>query len=65
MKQQPHNLVHVEIFLGGKSGEETIAAREKNGVVSINESYKFESRNYYDIKYHFKSIDNWLKGIHL
>lgn len=63
-KYQPHNMVHVEIFLGGQSGEETVAARDRFGVVEINETYKFTSENYYDIKYHFRSIDTWLRGIH-
>ena len=57
-------MVHVEIFLGGKSEEETIAARDRFGVVEIHETYKFNSENYYDIKYHFRSIDTWLRGIH-
>ena len=57
-------MVHVEIFLGGKTGEETVAARERYGVVEINDTYKFASSLYYDIKYHFKSIDAWLRGIH-
>jgi hypothetical protein len=54
----------VEIFLGGKTGEETVGARERFGVVEINDTYKFVSENYYDIKYHFRSIDTWLRGIH-
>ncbi len=57
-------MVHVEIFLGGNSGEETVGSRDRFGMVEINHSYKFTSDNYYDIKYHFKSIDTWLKGIH-
>ncbi len=64
-KLQPHNLVHVEIFLGGEgSPERTIGARDRFGVVEYNESYKFTSENYYDIKYYFKSINTWLMGIH-
>jgi hypothetical protein len=57
-------MVHVEIFLGEKSGEDTVGARERFGVVEINETYKFTSENYFDIKYHFRSIDTWLRGIH-
>jgi hypothetical protein len=64
-KPQPHNLVHVEIYIGGEGTEEkTIAARDRFGVVEYNETYKFTSENYYDIKYHFRSIDTWLRGIH-
>jgi hypothetical protein len=50
--------------LGGKTGEETIAAREPRGVVSVFDTYKFESSNYHSIIYRFKSIETWLKGIH-
>ena len=56
-------MVHVEIFLGGPTGEQTIGARWNNGVVSIFDSYKFVSKSYYNIKYHFKSIDTWLQGV--
>jgi hypothetical protein len=64
-KQQPHNLVHVEIYLGGQdTPERTIGSRNRYGVVEYNDTYQFTSENYYDIKYHFKSIDSWLKGIH-
>lgn len=61
-KQQIHNLVHVEIYLG--EGEKTIGSRDSSGVVSIYDTFQFESSNYYNIEYHFKSIDTWLKGIH-
>jgi hypothetical protein len=64
-KLQPHDLVHVEIFLGGKdTPERTIAARDRFGVVEYNDTYQFTSENYYDIKYHFKSINTWLRGVH-
>ncbi len=64
-KEQPHEMVHVEIYMGDESlPERTIAARDRFGVVEYFDTYKFESENYYDIKYHFKSIDNWLRGIH-
>jgi hypothetical protein len=64
-KAQPHNMVHVEIYLGGENTpERTIAARDSRGVVEINETYQFTSENYYNIEYHFRSIDTWLKGIH-
>lgn len=75
-KDQPHNMVHVEIYLGdydkkdrsitdkSKKSERTIAAREKKGVVQIFDSYQFTSENYYNIKYFYKPIDIWLIGIH-
>lgn len=56
-------MVHVEVFTGGETGEQTIGARWQRGVVKYFDSYKFESTSYYDIKFHFKSIDTWLEGI--
>lgn len=61
-KQQLHNVVHVEIFLG--EGEKTIGSRDSKGVVQIYDTFQFMSENYFNIEYHFKSIDTWLKGIH-
>lgn len=31
-------------------------------MVQYFDSYKFKSKTYYDIGYHFKSIDTWLEG---
>ena len=61
-KQQKHHITHVEIYLG--EGEKTIGSREKHGYVDTFDSFQFLSDKYYNIKYHFKSIDTWLKGIH-
>ena len=61
-KAQIHDMVHVEIFLGGPTGEQSIGARWQKGVVQIFDSYKFVSTSYYDIKFHYKSIDSWLAG---
>lgn len=55
-------MVHVEIFTGGQTGEQTIGARWQKGVVQYHDSYKFVSKNYYDIKFHFKSLETWLEG---
>ena len=53
-------MVHVEIYMGeGRS----LGARLQKGVIQIFDSYKFESKNYYNMKYFYKSIDNWLDGI--
>ena len=60
-RQQLHNVVHVEIYLG--EGEKTIGSRDSSGVVSIYDTFQFESETYYNIEYHFKSIDTWLRGI--
>jgi len=62
-RKQKHDMVHVEIFLGGPTGEQTIGARYTNGVVSYFDSYKFNSKTYYDIKFYFRSLDTWLQGI--
>ena len=56
-------MTHVEIFLGGETGESTIASRRKTGTVQIFDSYKFESTTWSLKKYHFKSIDTWIEGI--
>jgi hypothetical protein len=61
-KKQPHDLVHVEIFIGGETGVQSIAARYYKSVVQIFDSYKFSSTTYYDIQYHYRSIDTWLNG---
>ncbi len=62
MRLQPHNMTHVEIYYG--EGEKTIGSRDSDGVVSIFDTFQFMSEKYYNIQYHFKSIDTWLKGIH-
>lgn len=62
-RKQIHRLVHVEIFIGGESGEQSIGARWNTGVVGLHQSYKFESKNYYDVKHYYRSLDTWLDGI--
>ena len=62
-RRQIHDMVHVEIFIGGPTGEQSLGARWFKGGVQIFDSFKFVSTNYYDIKWHYKSIDLWLKGI--
>lgn len=61
-KVQKHNNVHVEIFLGGETGEATIGSRFHNGKVSIFPSYKFASTKWSLVQYHFRSLDTWLGG---
>lgn len=63
LKQQKHNMVHVEIFIGGETGEQSIGARWQKGVVQLFDSYKFKSTSYHSINFHYKSIDTWLEGI--
>lgn len=57
-------MVHVEIFIGGETGEATIGARFFKGVVKEFDSYKFKSTTWDLVKYHFKSLDPWLEGKH-
>ena len=61
-KVQKHNTVHVEIFLGGETGEATIASRFHKGRVGIFSSFKFDSTSWTLIKHHFRSLDTWLDG---
>lgn len=57
-------MVHVEIYTGiGEQKEGTIGARWQKGFIQEFDSYKFISKNYGVMKYHFKSIDPWLNGI--
>jgi len=56
-------MVHVEIYLGKEFGEGSIGSRSGVGHVTLNESYKFESKKWSLIKYHYKSIDTWIHGI--
>ena len=60
---QKHNLVHVEIFIGGETGEESIGARWFNGVVAPFKTFKFKSTMYTDVEHHFRSLEPWLQGI--
>eukprot|EP00598_Pedospumella_elongata_P000985 CAMPEP_0184975758 /NCGR_PEP_ID=MMETSP1098-20130426/6898_1 /TAXON_ID=89044 /ORGANISM="Spumella elongata, Strain CCAP 955/1" /LENGTH=912 /DNA_ID=CAMNT_0027498531 /DNA_START=40 /DNA_END=2778 /DNA_ORIENTATION=- len=62
-KTQKHNNVHVEIFLGGETGEATIGSRFHSGKVSIFPSYKFVSSTWKLVNYHFRSLDTWLDGV--
>ena len=62
-KRQKHNMVHVEIFLGDETAEQSIGARKKKGVASLFKSFKFKSKGYHDIVWHYRSLDTWLDGI--
>jgi hypothetical protein len=55
----PHNMVHVEIYLGGGR---SLGARWRDGLVSEFDSYRFESKLYKNIQVYFKSIRPWLEG---
>ena len=65
-KRQKYDLVHVEIFLGASEGpgleNSTIGARHQRGVCCVHPSYKYTSKSYEILKYHFRSIEPWLRG---
>lgn len=77
-KRQRHNMTHVEIFVGGDSGEATIGSRKhammldetgtwqgdptRIGHVSEHPTFKFKSTGYSTDKYYFCSIKPWLEG---
>eukprot|EP01041_Mallomonas_annulata_P000088 gene88-116_t len=62
-KKQKHDIVHVEIFIGGETGEATIGARFQTGVIQVFPSYKFESSKWSLVNHHFRSLDPWLDGV--
>eukprot|EP00697_Spironema_sp_BW2_P010568 gnl/Spiro4/25891_TR12895_c0_g1_i1.p1 gnl/Spiro4/25891_TR12895_c0_g1~~gnl/Spiro4/25891_TR12895_c0_g1_i1.p1 ORF type:complete len:305 (-),score=60.98 gnl/Spiro4/25891_TR12895_c0_g1_i1:115-1029(-) len=62
LKPQKHGLVHVEIFLGGESGESTVASRSARGTVQVYDSFRFVSQNYHSVQHYFCSLDPWLRG---
>jgi len=70
-KPQRHNCVHVEVFIGGESGEATIGSRwsrsnlaeGKVRGVQIHDSYRFASKNYEIHRFIFRSLDTWLHGV--
>ncbi len=63
-RKQRLSLVHVEVFTGkGPQGEGTIGARWQKGHVQHFDTFRFESKSYHSIKYHFRSVDRWLDGV--
>lgn len=61
-KAQKHRMVHVEVFLGGKTGRGTIGARWKKGIVSLFDDFAFKPQSWDNITFHFCKIDPWLNG---
>jgi len=61
-KKQKHDCVHVEVFLGGETGEATIGSRFFKGKVSEFSSYKFTSTTWDCVSVHFRSLESWLNG---
>lgn len=63
LKPQKHDIVHVEIFVGGDNGKSTIGSRAGKGVIKQFDSFEYESVKYKTIEYIFKSIEPWLDGV--
>lgn len=71
MRQQVHDIVHVEIFTGGSTGEATIGSLcwkcwrsgGKDGVQEFSSYRMEETEKWRLVRYHFASIDTWLNGI--
>jgi hypothetical protein len=61
-KKQKHNMVHVEIFYPGETGEGTIGSRYAKSGVDIFSSYKFPSNLWALETVYFCSIETWLNG---
>jgi hypothetical protein len=61
-KVQKHDMVHVEVFVGGETGRATVGARFCKGVVQEFPDYLFPSTLWNLTKIHFKSLDPWLEG---
>mmetsp|Transcript_12728 Transcript_12728/g.25300 ORF Transcript_12728/g.25300 Transcript_12728/m.25300 type:complete len:434 (-) Transcript_12728:140-1441(-) len=63
-KRRPRNdIVHVEIFIGGRTGKATIGARGRDRAVDVFDSYHLESPIYTVHSLHFRSLDTWLRGM--
>lgn len=63
-RPQKHNMVHVEIYLGGEgTPERCLGSRFRKQVVSVFDSYRFTSTVWELKKLYFCSIDTWLDGI--
>ncbi|PNH11146.1 hypothetical protein TSOC_002049 [Tetrabaena socialis] len=62
-RRHAFDMTHVEIFIGGDSGEATIGSRERYKWVMEYPSYRFESQRWRLIAHHFCSLDPWLDGL--
>ena len=62
-KVHAHEMVHVEVFVGGETGKQSIGARRKGGVVQLFDTFRFESNRFYNTVYHFRSLETWLDGV--
>ncbi|KOO25758.1 tubulin-tyrosine ligase family protein [Chrysochromulina tobinii] len=66
-KPRKHNLVHVEVFLGGENGEMTIGSRSTDPDsfkgVAMHESFRTYGHACHNIRIFYRSIDTWLDGV--
>ncbi|GLI61863.1 hypothetical protein VaNZ11_004371, partial [Volvox africanus] len=62
-RRHAFDMTHVEIFVGGSSGEATIGSRERYKWVMQYDNYRFESQRWKILACHFCSIDTWLDGL--
>ena len=61
---QKHDMVHIEVFLGGGSNNErSIGSRTCINEVSYHDSFRFVSASYHSIQYHYRSLETWLDGV--
>ena len=61
-KKQPHDMTHVEIFVGGKTGKGVIGSREKQKWIKEYDTYEFVAKSWKLKEHFFVKIDNWLNG---
>ncbi|KXZ47310.1 hypothetical protein GPECTOR_36g35 [Gonium pectorale] len=62
-KRHAFDITHVEVFVGGATGEATIGSRERYKWVMEYPSFKFTPSRWKLITHHFCSIDTWLDGV--
>jgi len=62
-KPHPFHMTHVEIFIGGATGEATIGSRERQKWVMEYDSYAFKPKRWTLIQHFYVKIDTWLEGV--
>ena len=61
-RKQKHDMVHVEIFVGGETGKAVIGSREKQKWIKEYDTYEFESKSWKLTETFFVKNDTWLNG---
>ena len=56
-RKQKHDMVHVEIFVGGETGKAVIGSREKQKWIKEYDTYEFESKSWKLTETFFVKID--------